>query len=281
MKLGVFTVSTPDWDPLDTLEELAAIGYDGVEWRVTQDTGDTSNPTFWSGNRCSMSAEDIIERAEELKLVAQKFEIEMPSLGAYISCDDLEQVDLHLKACAALGARNVRVGPGGYDNNGKYWDRFSQLRETYAKIAKMAASYGVRALIETHMGQMGPTVHKARAILEGLDPAAVGIMWDPGNQVLEGREVPRMAVEIAGEYLGEVHVKNLRWIPGEMKDGRREWSCASCPLREGIVDWPAYIQVLKDVGYDGWLFFEDFSTEQPTVERITDNLQWFRELLAD
>ncbi len=37
MKFGVFTVSMPDYEPLEALEVLANLGYDGVEWRVTPD----------------------------------------------------------------------------------------------------------------------------------------------------------------------------------------------------------------------------------------------------
>jgi sugar phosphate isomerase/epimerase len=274
-------VSVPEWDPVQCLEELVAIGYEGVEWRVIEDKGDRSKPTFWSGNRSSMTASEVKAQAATLKAKAREVGIEMPSLGAYIGCENLADVELHFQACVAIGAKNIRIGAGRYSpENGLYPVQMKALKARYAEVAKLAARYGVRAQIETHMGQLCPTVHKAMAILDGLDPAHVGIMWDPGNQIVEGSEQYRMAIEMAGPYLAEVHVKNMAWRPGEEKDGRTTWSVGAAPVSKGIVDWPAVLVALKATGYDGWLMFEDFSTDVPMRERVVGNLKWFRTLLG-
>jgi sugar phosphate isomerase/epimerase len=280
MKFGVFTVSIPDWEPLEALERLAAMGYDGVEWRCTEDKGDRSKPSFWSGNRTSMTAREIIEKAPALKKKAAEVGMAMPSLGSYINCNDLADVELHMQAAVAIGAKSLRIDPGRYDPKvGGYPELLKKARSQYAKVAKLAQKYGVRAVLETHMGQLGPSVGKAVSILGKLDPECVGIMWDPGNQVVEGGEVPLMALEIAGEYLAEVHVKNTRFQRSdETKDGQTIWWAMSAPVNEGIVNWPVVMAALKKVGYDGWMFFEDFCTEQPLVERLQGNLKWFREL---
>lgn len=281
MKLGVFTVSMPDYEPLDALVKLKELGYDGAEWRVTEDKGDPANPSFWGGNRTSLTAEQLIEKADELKAKASELGLELPSLGTYINMQDEDRIEIHMKACAAVGAKSLRIGPGGYNpDNGTYPEQIENARKRYAAIAEQAKEFGVRAVIETHMGQLAPTVTKAMNILRGLDPAHVGIMWDPGNQVVEGREVYRMAIEEAGEYLAEVHAKNLRWEKTEIEDGRQKWSCNACPLKEGQADWIAVIDTLKDVGYDGWIFFEDFSTDVPLDQRLKENHDWFRELIG-
>jgi len=283
MKLGVFTVSMPDYEPLEALDLLAKLGYDGIEWRCTTDTGDKTKPGFWSGNRTTMTAAEIIERAPELKKRAQAAGIAMPSLGAYIGAGTttFEDAELHMRATAAIGAKNVRISAGSYGRRpGTYWELLKQARESYVKLAELAAKHNVRAVIETHMGQLGPSVSKARTILEGLDPKHVGIMWDPANQVMEGSETYKMALEIAGEYLAEVHAKNARYVPGEKTDGYRVWKYESSPLRDGVVNWPEVIKCLKAIGYNDWIFFEDFSTGQPLLDRLTDNLKWFRELTA-
>jgi sugar phosphate isomerase/epimerase len=283
MKLGVFTVSMPDYEPLEALEVLAELGYDGVEWRVTPDQGDRTKPTFWSGNRTSMTAADVIARAGELKARAKSLKLQMPALGAYIvsGFHDLASIEEHFRAAAAIGARHVRVSPGGYDfKRGDYARQVKEARTRYAKLAKLAAKHGVRSLIETHMGQLGPSISKARTILEGLDPKHVGIMWDPGNQIVEGGETYAMAIDIAGEYLGEIHAKNMKFVQKETVNGQVTWQAVPVPVREGMVNWPEVIAALKKAGYRGWIHFEDFSTEHPLQERLRDNLMWFRELLA-
>jgi sugar phosphate isomerase/epimerase len=53
------------------------------------------------------------------------------------------------------------------------------------------------------------------------------------------------------------------------------------PLREGIIDMSAAFRALRAVGYDGWVSFEDFSTDEPLQVRMQDNLAWGRQLAAD
>jgi sugar phosphate isomerase/epimerase len=288
MKYGVFSVSMPEYEPLEALELLAALGYDGVEWRVTRDDGDMSRPTFWTGNRTSMTAEDLIAQADRLKARASDLGLEMPSLATYIDCfgrsrpdpeGGLAAVERHMQAAVAVGARSLRIGAGQYDKKGApYPEQVAAARAQYAEVARLAAHHGVRALVETHMGQLAPTVSTALRILDGLDPAHVGIMWDPGNQVTEGREDYRMALEMAGEYLGDVHVKNAVYEPVGEADGGIVWRTRQAPVHRGIAHWPEIMAVLKEIGYDGWLFFEDFSTDLPVEQRLKENLAWFRQL---
>ena len=281
IKLGVFTVSMPDYEPLDALDKLKEIGYDGAEWRVTEDTGDKENPSFWGGNRTTLTAEELIEKADDMKAKCTELGLEIPSLGTYINAQDTDRIEISMKAAAAVGAKNLRIGPGGYKpENGIYPEQVKKVRKLYTEISKQAREFGVRDVIETHMGQLCPTVTKALRVLDGLDPETVGIMWDPGNQVVEGREVYRMAIEEAGPYLAEVHAKNLKWEPVEILEGRQTWRTVSCPITEGCADWIEVVSTLKDVGYDGWILFEDFSTDIPLDQRLKNNHDWFRELIS-
>jgi len=288
MKFGVFTVSMPDYEPLEALDVLAQLGYDGVEWRVTPDPGDRSRPTFWSGNRTSMSAEELIERAPVLVERATALGLEMPSLATYIdafgrgrgiAAQGLECVAQHMQAAVAVGAKSLRIGAGQFSAQGTpYPEQVQAVRDQYHQVARLAEQYGVRALIETHMGQLAPTVSAAVRILQGLDPQYVGIMWDPGNQVTEGREDYRMAVQTAGEYLGEVHVKNAVYEPVGTDRGAILWRTRNVPVQRGIANWPEIMEILAEAGYDGWLMFEDFSTDVPLEERLRQNIDWFRTL---
>lgn len=279
MKLGVFTVSVPEWDPIETLRILSEMGYDGVQWRVYADKPQET-PGFWRGNRCSMSAEQIIQRADELKAKAAESKLEMPSLAAYVSCDDLAAVELHLQAAKAIGAKACRIGTPGYDaEKGDYYKLLKSSREQFAQVAKLAAKYGVRAITEIHPGLITTTMSKCRAVLDGLDPKHVGIIWDVCNQVSEGLETYRMALDIGGPFLHEVHVKNCRWVTKGNEGKTVKWVNEPCPIWEGIVDWPAVIKTLKEFGYNGWLHFEDFSTAMPLRQRTKENHDYIRSLL--
>jgi sugar phosphate isomerase/epimerase len=91
--------------------------------------------------------------------------------------------------------------------------------------------------------------------------------------VFEGHEHYRMAVEVLGPFLAHVHLKNARWDPSATRDdGSVSWRPVFAPLTSGVVDVAAVFGALRTVGYDGWVSFEDFSTEAPLHERTRDNL---------
>lgn len=277
MKFGIFTASAPEYYPLELMDVLAKIGYDGIEWRVARDKGDKSKPSFWSGNRAGLSAEEIITQSEALCAKAKALNLEMPSLASYINNDNLEDVALHFKAANSIGARNVRISPNLYDvEAGGYVEQLAKCKVKYAKVAKLAEQYGVRAIIETHMQYLCSSVYQTMAILGGLNPAYVGIGWDPCNQVYEGRETYEMALDIAGEYLAEVHVKNCVY----KRDEEGTFVMEDCPVNSGLVDWKKIVGLLKKQGYNGWLFFEDFSQDKPLLDKLTFNLPWFRGLIT-
>lgn len=279
MKLGIFTVAMPDYTPEEAIRRAYEIGCQGLEWRITKDAGDPAKPSFWSGNRTSMTAEQLLERAEALKSEAAKYAIAMPSLGTYISCEDPEKVELSMRAAKALGASSLRVNAPAYKEDQSWEDQLAAARKSYAAVEELAKKYSVRALLETHMGLFTYSVATARTVLEGLSPEYTGIMWDPGNQVKEGLERCEVAVRSAGAYLGEVHVKNMAWRPVNVRDGSAEWICEFVPIPLGQVNWPQVIAVLKKAGYDGWYMLEDFSTLSPLHERLEEDIRYMRRIL--
>ena len=89
-----------------------------------------------------------------------------------------------------------------------------------------------------------------------------------------------MGFEILGPYLAHVHVKNAGWI-SESAEAPREvqWKGVAAPMRKGVVDYADVLRGLKNVGYDGWLSFEDFSQEMGQAERVRDNLVYIKEVV--
>lgn len=280
MKLSVFTVCMPEFTPEECVKYIASIGGDAVEWRCNYDKGDRTIPSYWSGNRTTITPEEMIKDAAHIKKICADEGLSMPSVGTYACSNDLEKVKVYMEAAAAVGAKNMRVSPPGYDKTKPYMDQFNQCREDYAKVAEYAKEFGVRANVETHMGQLGPTVFKARALIEGLSPDQVGIMYDPGNQIYEGYEVPAMAISIAGEYLGEVHAKNTRYVIDDRGTQRISWKPEACPLDSGIVQWPVVIEELKKINYQGVIALEDFSSALPTEEKVKGAFDYLRGLIA-
>ncbi|MFC4150062.1 sugar phosphate isomerase/epimerase family protein [Micromonospora mangrovi] len=277
MRYSVFTASTPDWTPEETVAQLAAQGWDGVEWRIT-DQKPAEPPGFWAGNRATFPLTGLEYELLRIAEITRAAGLAMSGLGGYVPASDHANVERMLAATATLGAERVRVTMPAL-TGGDYRELFDATRRDLARVADRAAEHGVTALVELHHGTIAASASAAVRLLDGLDPQHVGVIHDIGNLMIEGFEDPLAAFQLLGPYLAHVHVKNVAWmVTGSRPDGGPRWSAEWVPLREGQGDIEAYLVALRRFGYDGWITVEDFSTVTPLAERTRDNLSYLREL---
>jgi sugar phosphate isomerase/epimerase len=282
VRFSVFTVSLPEYTPEQAVACLATWGFDGIEWRVTDqpDAPAGTAPGFWFANRCTVPLITFPSAASALRALAAGAGLAVPNVGTYVSGDDLRSVEHAMRGASALGAPSLRVTMPNYDGTQPYVEVRDRARRQFADVAALAREHGVRALVELHMGTIVPSASAAVAFLDGLDPQAVGVIHDAGNMVFEGHEHYRMGLELLGPLLAHVHLKNAQWTAVRARrDGSTDWRPSFAPLRTGAVDVRALFTALRTVGYDGWVSFEDFSTEAPVDERTPDNLTYAREVL--
>jgi sugar phosphate isomerase/epimerase len=278
MHFAYFTVGLPEHTPEEAVGLLHDVGYDGVEWRVTdQAPAPGGVPGFWAGNRCTWPLSSFVDDAPRIRALAEAAKLAMPNVGTYMTCDDLDAVERGMRGAVLLGAPQLRVNVPKYSGESGYLKLRDRSRAQYREVADLARQYGVRALIEIHHGSLVPSASAAAAFLAGFDPRYVGTIHDAGNMVYEGYEQYRMGLELLGPYLAHVHLKNAHW---QRSESNRAWHATWAPLSGGVVDIAALLAALRGVGYDGWVTFEDFSTEQPAAERVRDNLAYVKGLLA-
>jgi sugar phosphate isomerase/epimerase len=275
MRFSVFTAATPDWTPEEAVARLAEQGWDGVEWRVV-DQQDAAEPGFWAGNRCTWPLSSFPHDVPRIRKLTEDAGLSMSGIGGYASCHERDDVETLLAATAELGAGQVRVRTPGLDGT-PYPELFDGARRAFAWVAERAAHHGVKALVELHHQTIVSSASAALRLLDGLDPAAVGAIHDLGNLVIEGGEDNRAGLEMLGSYLAHVHVKNCSWHAVEtLADGTVRWEHRWDELPTGQADVHGYLRTLREVGYDGWVTLEDFSTARPLAERTARNLAYLR-----
>jgi sugar phosphate isomerase/epimerase len=277
MKFSVFTASTPDWTPAETARHLAEQGWDGVEWRVT-DQAPADPPGFWAGNRATWPLTGLEESLPMIERVTKDAGLEFSGLGAYVKVGDRPDVLRVLTATAALGAERVRLTMPALGED-SYPALFDRTRADLEWAAARAAAHQVKILVELHHRTIVSSASAAVRLVDGFDPDHVGVIHDVGNLVFEGHEDFQAGLEMLGDHLAHVHVKNVAWrSDGTRPDGSVAWRADWSPLRSGQADLSAYFRALSTVGYDGWVTAEDFSTELPIAERTRDNLAYLRTL---
>ncbi|HEV2073547.1 MAG TPA: sugar phosphate isomerase/epimerase family protein [Thermomicrobiales bacterium] len=282
MKYAVFTVSAPSMTPEEVAHKLKELGYDGIEWRVIDEPPNPAGEGFWHGNKATVPLRGFVENAAEIRKLAEDNELEMPALGTYVRASSLEDVETAMKGAVALGVKRLRVNVARYDGAEPFMPLWNADREQYKRVVELAEKHGVQALIELHHGSICPSASAGRMYVEGMDPAHVGVIHDAGNMVHEGFENYRMGLEVLGEYLAHVHVKNARWAPVEHSDDQSVmWEASWAPLHKGVADIQQLFKALRAVGYDGWITVEDFSTERPLADRLQENLAFLKKVEAE
>ncbi len=279
LKYSVFTVMMPDFDIAESATLLKSLGYDGVEWRVHNvPSVFPDKPDFWRGNRATLDIETIVENAPKIKTITDDAGLEIIGLGTYLSYKLIDDIERCMEAAAIMGCRSIRVSPPKYDGSVNYNDLYEEAVDGYARVEELARKSGVRANIEIHHGNICCSAGLTYRLASNFDPDCIGVIFDPGNMICEGRENWQLGLELLGPYLSHVHVKNATWKEnGVSPDGEKVFNYTMVPMKDGIADWGEILAALDRVGYQGWLSIEDFGPGD-TKTKLAEDISYVKAL---
>jgi sugar phosphate isomerase/epimerase len=146
-------------------------------------------------------------------------------------------------------------------------------RDAWRGLAAIAAEHGIRFVLELHHRTITPGASSALRVLDGCDPAHVGVIYDVANTAIEGNEPMPLAIDLLGPYLAHVHIKDVAWQPAASWNGQ---DATFVPLGEGAMRWELCLAALRNAGYAGWLAIENFTELARGPERIAGDLAWLR-----
>ncbi|MCK4400909.1 sugar phosphate isomerase/epimerase [bacterium] len=249
MKFSVCSLILPDYPAEKAAHLVKEEGFSGVEWTVGY------KKALWNPDKeWHISLKNLEDNIPRIKEIIEKEKLNVPSLGSLPAMDDFKTIERLFKAASILNCPCVRIGEVLYEGDIDYNDLLKKTIRDYETIEKMANDYNVKGVMETHNHTIVPSANSIYRILSNFDPNYVGAIFDPGCMVIEGKENWKMAIEILGNYLAHVHIKNLGWF----YDKEKGWGSRLTKLDEGLVDWKEIIKLLKDKGYQGYLSLEDF-----------------------
>lgn len=282
MKFSLFTVMAPDATPEQAMRYLNEEGYDGIELRLKKVPEElkSEKPSFWRNNLCTISPDITNQEIEKLRLSAKDNGVEILSVMPYLTADDLDATERALQVAQKFGATSIRVGVPVYDRSKHYNDLFKAAVSYLTDVEQMCKQYNIKGLVETHHVTIAPSASLAHRLVRSFDPENIGVLYDPGNMVHEGYENYRMGLELLGDYLAHVHVKNAVWKKDQGNESAN-WSVEWAPVEKGIVDWKQVFLDLKAVGYDGYVGMEDFSRSRGTKEAVKHNIDTVKRFLSE
>lgn len=282
MKIAVFTVGTPDLS-VETLPiRLKHHGYHGIEWRIASRPQTPPEPLpprnqwYWTYNQATLNLDQIHKEAVRAKSLSDQAGLEIVSLSTYLGPGQKNEIEKVMQAAQAIGCPRIRVMPPGYHGEANYPQLFAAVQTQIGDLVPLTEKYGVKIILEIHHGNVIPSASAAYRLVSPFPSKSVGIIFDPGNMVHEGFEQYQLGLELLGEYLEHVHIKDARPV---YDAEHKKWSIEWCSIGEGMVDFSRLISALRSVGYAGYLSTEDFSCDRDTEGKLAHNISYLQELL--
>lgn len=268
MKKGISIWSFPAMSLNDSFALAKKAGFEGVEVALDEKNGEIT---------LSSTEKDLLE----IKKQANDNGIELYSVASglywsYFLNDDDEAVrskaqDIvkkQLECASVLGCESILVIPGCVNADfvapGKVMDYercYNRSLESVNKVKEYAAQYKVEIGLENVWNKFLLSPLEMRNFIDAVDSEWVGSYLDIGNTLYCG--YPEHWISALGKRIKKVHFKDYRVEAGGL--------CGFVDLLAGDVNYPAVVEALNNVGYDGWVTAEMIPNYKYYTETIIYN----------
>lgn len=277
-----FCCSSTPWLPVADLLPYAT-GFDGVELAVKPHRYDPGLPAdFWRNNAALIDTTGLEAALPALGDALAMHRLPCALLSSYHDAGEVAVQRRLAAAARSLGGTLIRATvPAPAAGAAAFADQLATLRRDWRELAAIGAGEGVRFVLELHDHTATPSASAGLRLIEGLDPTAVGVIWDVANTCYEGNEVPALVLAILGPYLAHIHVKQRRYRTIDIPSPRHtRLAMDIVPVVEpGDVPWGAIGPLIVTSGYEGWWSVEDFTRLDTGPARLAADCAWARATL--
>jgi sugar phosphate isomerase/epimerase len=257
-RLAFLTAAAPGWPLSRLLPVLAAVGIVQVELAAGPETE-------LPDARSTTIARTLTQlEAAEMKPCGVAASGAWP-LGSH-------ELMTAVSAAAALGASFVRAYAPPYEPGRSARVQLDEVVRALADVRARSAEANVSVLVETAQETLVPSVELARYVVDKAGREHLGVVYDPGNMIVEGHLSPGYAISLLDDLLCHVHAKNQR---AQQRQG--QWSYLKTAFDRGQVDWTEVAEALT--GYDG-LVSVDHLSGPPTRRRLEADVATLRRSIS-
>jgi inosose dehydratase len=157
---------------------------------------------------------------------------------------------------------------------------WASMIDALRRAAAIASDHGLRPVVHPHAGSFIEFEDEVQRLLDEPD---LDLCLDTGHAAYAGTEPARLIADY-GPRLGHLHLKDIRAsvLARVREEGLDFWAAVAagvfCPLGQGVVDLPAVLAALSDVGYRGYATIEQDRVPGSGAPR--DDLAESRRVLA-
>ena len=274
MRIGIFTHYFP-YRAAETARRIAAHGFATVQLNLEFDDW-RFVPGATTAADCTALHDTFRRQGLAVSAIAAYVNPLAPDLARRAA--NLARLRAIVRHAPALGSSFVVTETGSFHptddwaphpNNGAP-AALDELVETIAPLVAFARDEGVALLVEPSVGTVVDTAAKARALLDAVDRAALGLVADPAN-LIDGSNLDRAAAVIdeffalVGGAIRLGHAKDYRRVDGEARERHHH---VTDPALYGGVEYPA--PGLGALDYDRYL--RHLALSAPAADLIIEHV---------
>ena len=240
LKKGFMLATFPDRKlPLmDKFRLLKEAGFDGVEPAIAEPVEDVLRARDATGLAiASMSCGGV----------TRLFASALPPARAKA----VEEMKAGLRNAQRYGARSVLVVPGVVDEKSTYQQNWDRCTECIRACLPVAEETGVIMAIENVWNHFLQGPRELADFVDQFGSKRVAVHFDIGNMMFLGW--PEQWLPMLGARVACVHVKEFSRKKYAEEGSRQGFQVE---YLEGDNDWPATMQALRGIGYQGWIIAE-------------------------
>ena len=232
-----FAMVQVDGTVLDKFRLLASLGFDGVELDSPSD----------------LNRDEVLAARDEVGLPIHGV-VDSVHWQQTLSHDDpavrakgVDGLVTAIEDANVYGASTVLLVPAVVNKDVSYEDAYHRSQREIRAVLPLAEKYGVRIAIENvwNMFLLSP-IECARYVDE-FESDYIGWYFDVGNVVNYGW--PEHWIRTPGHRILKLDIKEYSRAK---RDREGPFAGFRVPLGEGDCDWPAVVEALRDIGYEGW-----------------------------
>ena len=162
------------------------------------------------------------------------------------------------------------VADGGSDGwSDEEWQQAANALTAAARLCRNQC--GLRVAFHHHAGTFVETPAEVARLMAMTDPELVGLCFDTGHYLYGGGDVLDAARQYADRiwyvHLKDVWAEKLARVRRERIHMRQAWAMdVFAELGQGCIDFPAFVDILRARGYQGWLIVEQDVVRRPDRE---------------
>ncbi len=281
MKIGICTTDFRRMGARELFSKIRTMGYEAVQlsFDSVEECGFCADSHIEIPETVSDEALSLIkEESQGLEIVAVNGTFNMAHPDSAVRAEGLRRFDGFARAVQKLGCTRISLCSGtrslkslwsASDENHSP-EAWRDMISTMSAACDIAEKYGLVLAIETEAGNVIDTPERAVLCMREVGSPALKMIMDCANLFHKGeakcenvRAIIGHAFDVFGKDVEIAHGKDIAETDG----------ISFCAAGEGIVDFPYFVERLKECGYRGTMMLHGIYDE--------DKMPICRQFIAD